>query len=113
MTIPSKTCTRSFSPSITFTCTRTLSPGAKPPRSRLTALASTPAIASVAMFVSSARSLARSRQLAAARHLVHPLAFLACQRHGLQEVRPAREGAPERLAAPPPVDPAVVPRQKH
>src|SRR2546429_3818822 len=33
MTVPSKTCVRSFSPSITFTYTRTWSPGSKPSRS--------------------------------------------------------------------------------
>src|SRR5262245_10138484 len=117
MMIPSKICTRSFSPSMTFTWTRTLSPGAKLPRSRFSMPASTTAIASVAMFVSP-RCLALPRlthwslELTAPRLLVQPLALLTRQWHGVQEVRSPRQRAPERFASAPSGNPPVVAGQE-
>ena len=49
MTMPSNICVRSFSPSTTLTCTRTVSPGANPSRSFLSCPASTNRIASIAL----------------------------------------------------------------
>src|SRR3990172_6929005 len=47
MTMLSKSCVRSFSPSTTLTCTRTVSPWPNPPRSFLNCAASTSRIASI------------------------------------------------------------------
>src|SRR5581483_5081155 len=119
MTTPSKIWTRSFSPSMTFTCTRTVSPGANAvrSRSRLSIPASTTAIASLPIPVSSvprwrARASRALRCQLLSRQLVQPGPLLAGERHPLEEVGPALERAAERLAAPPAGDPAVVPRQE-
>src|SRR2546427_11137059 len=91
MTVPSKICVRSFSPSMTFTCTRTWSPGSKPWRSFLSCDASTMRIASMTFVPLCSRG--RRRRLSALELLDQPPLF----------VRQAR--LREELGAPPPRQP--------
>src|SRR3989442_1986186 len=91
MTVPSKICVRSFSPSMTFTCTRTWSPGSKPWRSFLSCDASTMRIASMTFVPLCSRG--RRRRLSALELLDQPPLL----------VRQAR--LREELGAPPPRQP--------
>src|SRR5258706_8952145 len=109
MTTPSKACSRSFSPSTTLTCTRTVSPGAKPPRSFLSCPASTSRIASMA---SSAPSLDVIRGLAPLAEPVHPLLLLGREVRGLEKVRTALPRPPHRHHAPPALHAGVVAAQQ-
>src|SRR5262245_60268772 len=102
ITTPSNACRRSFSPSTTFTDTRTVSPGSNPPRSRLSSAASTIWMASIGL--SSLDEIGRSPPVA---EPVGPLLFLRREVRGEQEIRPALPRAPDRHHPPPPRDPTV------
>src|SRR4030095_5995004 len=109
MTTPSKACSRSFSPSPTLTCTRTVSPGAKPPRSFLSCPASTSRIASMA---SSAPSLDVIRGLAPLAESVPPLLLLGREVRDLEKLRAAPPCPPHRHHAPPALQAGVVAAQQ-
>src|SRR5580765_6413557 len=108
MTTPSNACSRSFSPSMTFTEILTVSPGAKPPRSFLSSPASTIRIASMGP-ISSVDKVGRRPALSQA---VHPLLFLRREVRRLQQVGPALPRPRERHDLAPPGDLAVVARQQ-
>src|SRR4030095_1826805 len=110
ITTPSKAWSRSFSPSTTLTCTRTVSPGAKPPRSFLSCPASTIRIASMA---SPAPSLDVVREHAALAESVHPLLLLGREVRRLEEVRPAPPGPPDGHHPAPALDLAMVAAEQH
>src|ERR1700675_1626221 len=112
MTTPSKACIRSFSPSIIFTCTRTVSPGSNPPRSFLSCPASTKRIASMTSspFLSPPLRLRRSRP--AVESFYH-LLFLIRQLRLFERVRPRAARPPQGLRAAPPRDPRVIAGQQH
>src|ERR1043166_10101687 len=93
ITTPSKIWIRSLSPSRTLTCTLTVSPAFIAGRS-----------ASCDFSTSS---------IAPIFQLLQNLLFFIVQIGGLQQIRPPRERAAERLALPPAADLAVVPRQQH
>src|SRR5690349_12803013 len=107
MSTPSKTWSRSFSPSMTFTCTRTVSPGAKPCRSFFSAPASTSRIASMACPLSDVGDgLAPFESL-------HESLLVRAQLGMPQQVGPTAPRPPQRLRATPPRDARVIARQQH
>src|SRR5437016_10189097 len=106
MTMPSKSCVRSFSPSITRTCTRTVSPGTKPWRSFLSCPASTNRIASMTVVLQIVGGLPPLESFQQ-----HPL--LGAEPRLGQEVGPSTPRQPQRLAPAPPRNARVVPRQQH
>src|SRR5205814_890118 len=105
MTVPSKICVRSFSPSMTFTCTRTWSPGSNPCRSFLSCAASTMRIASMTFVPLCSRG--RRRRLSALEpldqpplvgdHLAHPLVHALVASGHQDQVRLARQVGGDRL----------------
>src|SRR5947207_5070357 len=109
ITTPSKACSRSFSPSMTFTETRTVSPGSNAPRSFFSSPASTIRMASIT--VSSLVKI--GRLLAALSQAVHPLLLFRGQVRRLQQVRPPLPRAPHRHEPAPARDAAVIARQQH
>src|SRR5512139_340202 len=100
MTIPSNTWMRSLSPSLTLTCTRTVSPDLIGGRSTV-CVCSTVSIAPIF-----------GSLLPLLRQLANDVALLGIELGSLQQFRPPLERAPERLSAPPAPDLAVVPRQQ-
>src|SRR3989454_9880515 len=141
MTMPSKSCVRSFSPSTTLTYTRTVSPAPNPSRSFLICPASTNRIASMRWFPflltphsssgsthhgSSAgfagaiepggrfrkESVDLLRRLPALESF-DDLPLVGCQVRALQELRPCPPRDPQRLHAPPPRDPRVIAGAEH
>src|SRR5215208_2603517 len=106
MTMPSKSCVRSFSPSTTRTCTRTVSPGTKPWRSFLSCPASTSRIASMTVVLQIVGGLPPLESL-------QHLRLVGRQPGPREEVRPSPPREPQRLAPAPPRDPRVVARQQH
>src|SRR5688500_11688656 len=112
MTVPSNTWVRSFSPSMTLTCTRTRSPGSKPWRSFLICPASTSRIASMLLvpFCLCGR-VHRWRRLPALEPL-DPLPLLARQLRAPQQVRPRTPRLPQRLPAAPALHTRVIARQQ-
>src|SRR5688500_4739350 len=105
ITTPSKAWSRSFSPSTTLTCTRTVSPGANPPRSFFSCPASTIRIASMA---SRAPSLDVVRGPAALAESVHPLLLFGREVRRLEDVRPALPRPPHGHHPAPALDLGVV-----
>src|SRR5438874_5518700 len=110
MTVPSKTCVRSFSPSITFTCTRTWSPGSKPSRSFLSCDASTMRIASMTVVPLCARG--RRRCFAALESFDQP-PLLIRQARLREELGTAPPRQPQSLLPPPARHARVVAGQQH
>src|SRR5216684_3365040 len=132
ITMPSKTCNRSFSPSTTLTCTRTVSPGANPARSFLSCAASTSRIASIThspfleTLIDSPRPAGpqprdslrlalplRSRVVELLRRFpafesLHQLALVGRQPRRRQEVRTFAPREPDRLHTAPARDARVV-----
>src|SRR5262249_37020049 len=108
MTTPSNACSRSFSPSMTFTCTRTVSPGAKPLRSFLSCPASTSRIASMR------RPLPRSLlgREAPLEPLYH-LSILGSELRRVEQAGPRPPRAVQRLRPPPARDARVVAGEQH
>src|SRR5204863_4511 len=106
MTMPSKSCVRSFSPSITRTCTRTVSPGTKPWRSFLSCPASTSRIASMTVVLQIVGSRPPFESL-------HQRPLVRRQPRLREEVRPPSPRQPQRLSPPPPRDARVIARQQH
>ena len=112
ITMPSNTWMRSLSPSRTFTCTRTVSPGLI--AGRLTMLAALDGLNGSHDSLSFASH--RSRRPTCPRFAItHPAArvFGSRARRAGEQIRPALERALERLAPPPLLDLRVVPRQQH
>src|SRR5207249_3937966 len=103
--MPSKSCVRSFSPSTTLTCTRTVSPGTNACRSFLSCPASTKRMASMTSFPlllrAPAESFGQLRPLPAFESLDEPL-LVGRQIHILQELGSCSPREPERLHAPSP-----------
>src|SRR5881392_2167642 len=113
MTMPSKSCVRSFSPSTTLTSTRTVSPGPNPSRSFLICPASTKRIASMTSSLSlGCGGVDLLRRLPTLESFDEP-PLVGCQIRVLQEVRPGPPRDPERLHPPPPRDPRVIPGAEH
>src|SRR5260370_20218124 len=112
ITTPSKSCVRSFSPSTTLTCTRTVSPGPNPSRSFLSCPASTKRIASMTSSLSLWRPTRLLRSLAALESF-HQLPVLGGQVGLRQQVRPRAPRPPQRLRPAPPRDARVVAGQQH
>src|SRR5881628_1310490 len=113
MTMPSKSCVRSFSPSTTLTSTRTVSPGPNPSRSFLICPASTKRIASMTSSLSlGCGGVDLLRRLPTLESFDEP-PLVGCQIRVLQEVRPCPPRDPERLHPPPPRDPRVIPGAEH
>src|SRR2546422_8956805 len=108
MTTPSNACSRSFSPSMTFTCTRTVSPGAKLLRSFLSCPASTSRMASMTSSLS--RSLLGR---VAPLEPFYQLALLGGEGRPLQQLRPRPPRAVQRLRPPPARDARVIAREQH
>src|SRR5712691_9629431 len=110
MTTPSNACVRSFSPSTTLTCTRTVSPGANALRSFLICPASTNRIASMTVVPSLAAPLLR---LLTAFESFQQLAIIRRQLGVRQQIgaRPPRQ--PQRLAPAPTRDARVIAGQQH
>src|SRR3990172_3335192 len=117
MTMPSKSCVRSFSPSTTLTCTRTVSPGPNPPRSFLNCAASTSRIASMTFVPLSLAFLTRGRldllRRLAALEPVHELPLLGREPGALERPRARPPRPPQRLHAAPARDARVVAGQEH
>src|SRR5437870_7088353 len=105
ITTPSKSCVRSFSPSTTLTCTRTVSPGPNPSRSFLSCPASIKRIASMTFLSDGGKNLLRSF---AALESFHQLPVLDGQLGLRQQVRPRAPRPPQRLRPPPLRDARVV-----
>src|SRR3989442_15970563 len=110
MTVPSKICVRSFSPSMTFTCTRTWSPGSKPWRSFLSCAASTMRIASMTFAPLCSRG--RRRRLSALELLDQP-PLLVRQARLREELGAPPPRQPQGLLAPPARHARVVAGQQH
>src|SRR6184192_544847 len=108
MTTPSKACSRSFSPSMTLTDTRTVSPGTNPCRSFFSSPASTIRIASM-MTISSLDKVGRQPALT---HAVHPFLFFGRQVRRLQEIGPALPRPPHGPQTTPARDSRVVSRDE-
>src|SRR5919106_5743382 len=106
ITTPSNTCVRSFSPSTTRTCTRTVSPGAKPWRSFLSCPASTNRMASMTVVLQIVGGLPPFESFDQ-RPLVRR------EPGASEEVRPPPPRQPQRLTPAPPRDARVIPRQEH
>src|SRR5207237_1636933 len=110
MTVPSKICVRSFSPSMTFTCTRTWSPGSNPCRSFLSCAASTMRIASMTFVPLCSRG--RRRRLSALEPLDQP-PLLVRQTRLREELGAPPPRQPQGLLPPPARHACVVARQQH
>src|SRR2546426_1492956 len=108
MTTPSNACSRSFSPSMTFTCTRTVSPGAKLLRSFLSCPASTSRMASMTSSLS--RSLLGR---VAPLEPFHQLALLGAESCPLEQLRSRPPRAIQRLRPSPARDARVVAGEQH
>src|SRR5215831_16188437 len=108
ITTPSNAWSRSFSPSMTFTDTLTVSPGTNPTRSFLSSPASTIRIASISP-ISSVDVVGRRPALSKA---VHPLLFLGRQVRRLEQLRAPLPRAPHGHDAPPAPNPAVIAREQ-
>src|SRR5687767_14608622 len=113
MTVPSNTWVRSFSPSMTLTCTRTRSPGSKPWRSFLSCPASTSRIASMILVPFSLRGRIQCWRRLPAFEPLDPLPLLARQLRALEQVRPRPPCLPQRLPPAPALDARMIPRQRH
>src|SRR5438874_11032503 len=110
MTVPSKICVRSFSPSMTFTCTRTWSPGSNPCRSFLSCAASTMRIASMTFVPLCSRG--RRRRLSALEPLDQP-PLLVRQTRLREELGAPPPRPPQGLLPPPARHACVVAGQQH
>src|SRR2546425_1166485 len=110
MTVPSKIYVRSFSPSMTFTCTRTWSPGSKPWRSFLSCDASTIRLASIPFAPLCPRG--PRRRLSALNLLDHP-PILVRQARLREELGAPPPRQPQGLLPPPARHARVVAGQQH
>src|SRR5258706_3532708 len=114
ITMPSKSCVRSFSPSMTLTYTRTVSPGMNPARSFLICAASTNPIRSMTAvpFSCCLLFLELLRRLAALEPL-HQLPLLGRQARRRQQVRALAPREPDGLHPTPARDARVIAREQH
>src|SRR4029453_17960257 len=115
--IPSKGVVRSFSPSMTFTCTRTVSPAVNPARSFLSCTASTSRIASMTAFpfvgYVSVRGVVELLRRLPALESFHQPALVVRQRRCRQQVPPLAPREPDGLHPAPPRDARVIAGQQH
>src|SRR3989442_1696965 len=110
ITTPSNAWVRSFSPSTTFPCTRTVSPGSNPRRSFLSCPASTNRMASMTVVLSGQIRLFR---LLAALEPLDQCPLARRERHPRQQLRPPAPRPIEGLLSPPARDARVIAGQQH
>src|SRR5690606_23016925 len=116
MTTPSNACRRSRSPSITFTCTTTVSPAPNSGTSRFICSASSSLIMLLIVvhpLVSRVSFGVFSRSFSLPDVFVQQRLLFVRQLDRIEQVRAPLPGPPERLHQPPAADLRVVPVQQH